>query len=146
MPTRFEVKVGKLINRLKGFEAFRNEAATKLMKELAPDLIREQLRSGKNYEGDIIQTGYSAWWGSERLKVGKQIEYVDLNYTGLFYGEIFVEEVDTDEYRFGSDVEYAPDLIARYNAILGLSETSLGVLRALMRERFMPQLRIYLKS
>lgn len=146
MLTNYEVKLKLLSDRMRFFDLFRQSVTRPIVEERSPGLVREQLRSGKNYEGDIIQSGYSAWWGAERLKVGKQVDFVDLNFTGNFYDEIFTEEVEKDEYRFGSDVEYAPDLVSRYPAILGLSEFSLAVLRDFllqgMREKTLP----YLKS
>ena len=68
------------------------------------ELNRKQLREGKDVHGETIQDGYSEIWGRQRVIKGRQVRYVDLNFSGDFYKSItadptlnFVEFNSPDE-------------------------------------------------
>ena len=56
--------------------------------EVIRQLNIDQLNSGEYFTGERIQDGYSEQWGNERVIKGKQVKFVDLNFTGDFQGSI----------------------------------------------------------
>jgi hypothetical protein len=61
--------------------------------QMLKDMNREQLSEGVYSNSEPIQDGYSDIWGMQRMINGRQIVYVDLNYTGDFYRSIAVTPV-----------------------------------------------------
>ena len=56
--------------------------------DLLETLNTQQLAKGEYADGTSIQDGYSDMWQRERVINGKQVAFVDLNYSGDFYESI----------------------------------------------------------
>lgn len=71
--------------------------------DVLKDFNRQQLNAGLYASGEVIQPYYSAQWEQERLLNGRQIQTVDLNFSGKFYDSIIVHPTlntvffDTDD-------------------------------------------------
>ena len=95
---------------------------------------------GENDQGQLIQEGYSNYWGTIRSVAGLQIEYVDLYYTGKFLDGLTTVE-SGDEYTLDSDVGYFQDLKDRYAGIMGLQEDNLALIIEDIRKKLIKEFR-----
>jgi len=90
------------------------------------DLNREQLAVGQYTSGETIQDGYSAMWQRERMRVNKQIRFVDLNYTGEFYNNIEVRTTPNTVIFHTQDPKFARLSGLFPGGFLGLNEENAG--------------------
>jgi hypothetical protein len=135
-------KLHKFISKLEGIN---RNAHFKLInivnqnRRLIEDANRERLADGKLSDGTSIinnRSGestfgtnrYSKYWAEKRQNRGRQVEYVDLKYTGNFYKSIKYKKtedggkiISTD-----SDQKKLNDIDDRYgDKVLGLTENEL---------------------
>ena len=116
----FANKLDNLITKLEELPILAEIVADDEMAKQFPAKVRHQIKEdGEDSTGQIIQEGYSDYWGTIRSIAGLQIEYVDLYYTGTFLDNLFKTKTGED-YFLESTVSYLDDLKFRYPDILGL--------------------------
>ena len=139
--TIFANKLQNLIEKLEELPILAEIVADEVMAKEFPDKVRNQIKEeGENDQGQLIQEGYSNYWGIIRSVAGLQIEYVDLYYTGKFLDGLTTVE-SGDEYTLDSDVGYLEDLKDRYSGIMGLQEDNLALIIEEIRIKLIKELR-----
>jgi hypothetical protein len=139
--TIFANKLQNLIEKLEELPILAEIVADEVMAKEFPDKVRNQIKEeGENDQGQLIQEGYSNYWGIIRSVAGLQIEYVDLYYTGKFLDGLTTVE-SGDEYTLDSDVGYFQDLKDRYSGIMGLQEDNLALIIEEIRIKLIKELR-----
>lgn len=83
----------------------------------------ESLRDhGEKADGEKLRPGYSSPYKRRRVKRGLQVSYVDLKFTGKFYGQIEII-AEPDQIKISSKIDYGEHVIKRYGKeVLGIQE------------------------
>lgn len=58
-------------------------------------MMRERILDGKRADGSIISSGYSRSWALRRIKAGRQIGYMDYQYTAELLNALMVKTIDS---------------------------------------------------
>ena len=139
--TIFANKLDKLIIQLEELPILADIVADEVMAKEFPAKVRHQIKEeGENDQGQIIQEGYSNYWGTIRSIAGLQIEYVDLYYTGTFLNNLNTAKTGED-YFLESSVSYLDDLKYRYPDILGLQDDNLQLIIDDIKKKLIKELR-----
>jgi hypothetical protein len=137
----FANKLDNLITKLEELPILAEIVADDEMARQFPAKVRHQIKEdGEDSTGQIIQEGYSEYWGTIRSIAGLQIEYVDLYYTGTFLDNLFTTKTGED-YFLESTVSYLDDLKFRYPDILGLQDDNLQLIIDDIRKKLIKELR-----
>lgn len=137
----FANKLDNLITKLEELPILAEIVADDEMARQFPAKVRHQIKEdGEDSTGQIIQEGYSEYWGTIRSIAGLQIEYVDLYYTGTFLDNLFTTKTGED-YFLESTVSYLDDLKFRYPDILGLQDDNLQLIINDIRKRLIKELK-----
>ena len=137
----FANKLDNLITKLEELPILAEIVADDEMARQFPAKVRHQIKEdGEDSTGQIIQEGYSDYWGTIRSIAGLQIEYVDLYYTGTFLDNLFTTKTGED-YFLESTVSYLDDLKFRYPDILGLQDDNLQLIIDDIRKKLIKELK-----
>ena len=137
----FANKLDNLITKLEELPILAEIVADDEMARQFPAKVRHQIKEdGEDSTGQIIQEGYSEYWGTIRSIAELQIEYVDLYYTGTFLDNLFTTKTGED-YFLESTVSYLDDLKFRYPDILGLQDDNLQLIIDDIRKKLIKELR-----
>jgi len=137
----FANKLDNLITKLEELPILAEIVADDEMAKQFPAKVRHQIKEdGEDSTGQIIQEGYSEYWGTIRSIAGLQIEYVDLYYTGKFLDGLTTAK-SNDEYYLESNVGYFQDLKDRYIGIMGLQEDNLALIIQDIRKKLIKEFR-----
>ena len=139
--TIFANKLDKLIIQLEELPILADIVADEVMAKEFPAKVRNQIKEeGENDQGQLIQEGYSNYWGTIRSIAGLQIEYVDLYYTGTFLNNLNTAKTGED-YFLESSVSYLDDLKYRYPDILGLQDDNLQLIIDDIKKKLIKELK-----
>jgi len=139
--TKFATKLQSLILKLEELPVLAEIIADEEMAIKFPEKVKEQIQvDGENDQEQIIQQGYSNYWGTIRSTQGLQTEYVDLYYTGTFLDNLSTIK-SGEEYYLTSTVPYLDDLKDRYEGILGLQDDNLGIIVEEIKKKLLKELR-----
>jgi hypothetical protein len=134
-------KIESLIKELEELPILAEIIADEEMETQFPKMVREQVKvEGENDKGELIQAGYSTYWGNIRGIEGLQIEYVDLYYTGAFLNNLSTIK-SGEEYYLTSNVPYLDELTDRYEGILGLQDDNLSIIVREIKKKLLKELR-----
>ena len=134
-------KIESLINKLEELPVLAEKIADEEMNTQFPKMVQEQVKvEGENDKGELIQAGYSTYWGNIRSIEGLQTEYVDLYYTGSFLNNLSTIK-SGEEYYLTSTVPYLDELTDRYEGILGLQDENLSIIVQEIKKKLLKELR-----
>lgn len=137
----FANKLDNLITKLEELPILAEIVADDEMAKQFPAKVRHQIKEdGEDSTGQIIQYGYSDYWGTMRTMAGLQIEYVDLYYSGTFLDNLFTTKSGED-YFLESPVYYLDNLKFRYPDILGLQDDNLQLIIDDIRKKLIKELK-----
>lgn len=142
-------KLNKLIKKLETLDTFLIDESDKFIdknkKVLAGQNVQQMKDDGQESTGNAIfyqhsrkgETGkygaYSKPYQKYKEGLGKETRYVDLRLTGEFHRSITLIQFNPGEWRFVSEDDKAPYLIANYGIdILGIQEDRLDVFSVAM--------------
>ena len=132
-------KIESLINKLEELPVLAEKIADEEMNTQFPALVTDQIKvEGENDKGELIQAGYSTYWGNIRSIEGLQTEYVDLYYTGSFLNNLSTIK-SGEEYYLTSTVPYLDELTDRYEGILGLQDENLSIIVQEIKKKLLNQ-------
>lgn len=121
--------LGRFISKAKAID--KNAIVERVLSRHSDVLIalqQKRLHSGLDTDGRLIQSGYSYSWGRKRIKAGKQVSFVDTDFTGDHFSKMFAK-VGTKETELGSDTKVADYLVAMFTEkIYGLSSEDMNTL------------------